>query len=120
MPKPDQSDQSDQSDKMEGGIDGKRMMDARKARKIKQKDLSKILGTTYSHISVIESGKIDTHVKTAKKIARALGVSMDYLCGMNDIIDGKSEIYHIYNGLNKEKKVLLLKIARVMASGGKE
>ncbi len=100
------------------GIDGKRMRAARKAKKIKGKDLSVMIGTCLSHISVIEHEKIDTTVSTAKKIAAALDVSMDYLCNINTSTE--SEIFHLYTSLCDEKKALLLKIARIIAGGGKE
>lgn len=54
----------------------------RKKRKISQEELAKQAGITYSTLIKIESGANDNPtMKTMKKIANALDVSLDELAG---------------------------------------
>ncbi len=54
----------------------------RKKHKISQEELAKKAGITYSTLIKIESGANDNPtIKTMKKIADALDVSLDYLVG---------------------------------------
>jgi len=46
---------------------------------IKQKDLAKMTGITENDISKIINDRKAIHLTTAKKIAKALGKSVDYL-----------------------------------------
>lgn len=50
-----------------------------KLKRITQKELAKITGLEQSEISRIMNDQKDIYLKTAKKIARALGKSVDYL-----------------------------------------
>jgi len=48
-------------------------------KRISQKELSKMTGITQNDISKIINNQKSLHLSTAKKIARALGKSVDYL-----------------------------------------
>ena len=62
-------------------IIGQRIQALRKWRRISQTKLAKLVGTSPSQISVIESNKSGPSLKTAVAIARALDTSMDFLTG---------------------------------------
>ena len=63
---------------------GQRVHRRRKMYGISQTRLAKMVGTTPSQISVIESNKSRPSLKTAIRIARALDTSLDYLTGEID------------------------------------
>jgi putative transcriptional regulator len=56
-----------------------RIRDVRRQRGLRQVDLAKMVGVFQSEISEIECGKRVPSVYLAKKIAKALGVSIDDL-----------------------------------------
>jgi putative transcriptional regulator len=56
-----------------------RIREVRKQRELKQVDLARIVGVFQSEISEIECGKRKPSIYIAKRIARALGVSLDDL-----------------------------------------
>ncbi|WP_261511757.1 helix-turn-helix domain-containing protein [Chryseobacterium paludis] len=58
-----------------------RLAFARKQKKIKQSNLGKTIGTSGDIIGKYERGEAIPSVDVAKKIADALGVSLDYLVG---------------------------------------
>ncbi|MEW5952596.1 MAG: helix-turn-helix transcriptional regulator [Bacillota bacterium] len=56
-----------------------RLQEVMKLKRITQEELSKMTGIAQGEISKIMNDRKDIHLKTAKKIARALGKSVDYL-----------------------------------------
>ncbi len=71
-------------------IFAERLKQAREACSLKQNELAKIVGVTPATISAYENsdggknGKKPT-LENAQNIASALGVSLDWLCGLNEI-----------------------------------
>jgi transcriptional regulator with XRE-family HTH domain len=64
---------------------GRRVTLMREKRRLSQQELATRAGTTYQTIWRIENGKhAEPGIYIARGIARALGVTMDYLCGVND------------------------------------
>ena len=63
---------------------GQRVQSQRKGFGISQTELAKMVGTTPSQISVIESNKSRPSLKTAIRLARALDTSLDFLTGEID------------------------------------
>ena len=57
---------------------GQRVQSQRKGFGISQTELAKMVGTTPSQISVIESNKSRPSLKTAIRLARALDTSLDF------------------------------------------
>ena len=60
---------------------GQRLQSLRKDRHLSQGKLAKMVGTSPSQISLIESSKSLPSLKTAVAIARAMDTSLDYLTG---------------------------------------
>lgn len=58
------------------------LKEARKSAGLTQLGLAKMVGTTKSTISLYESGKREPDILRLKAIAKALGVSCDYLLGI--------------------------------------
>jgi len=56
-----------------------RIKEIRKKQKISQKDLHELSGVAQSEISLIENEKKTVTIETAKKIARALGFSVEHV-----------------------------------------
>lgn len=64
---------------------GRRIGARRQQLELSQTDLARMIGISPSRISDFERGaKTDCNLSTAKRIARALGVSIDYLAGTWD------------------------------------
>lgn len=63
---------------------GVRMRELRKELNLSQSQLGKKLGLEKSTISSYETGARTPTAHVASNIARCLGVSLDYLCGLND------------------------------------
>ena len=62
-----------------------RLKSARKTRELRQKQLEEISGIPQNTISRIELGKnAEISTRTLAALARALGVSADYLLGLKD------------------------------------
>jgi len=62
-----------------------RLKSARKTRDLRQKQLEEISGIPQNTISRIELGKnAEISTRTLAALARALGVSADYLLGLKD------------------------------------
>ena len=62
-------------------LTGKRVRRARLAHKMTQTELARQIGTSASQISMLETSKSGTSLKTAMAVAKALEVSLDYLAG---------------------------------------
>ena len=58
-----------------------RIREARKAAKVTQDDLAKVLNINRATLSRYESGAIETPAAQLQRIAAALGVTVDYLMG---------------------------------------
>ncbi|WP_083755145.1 helix-turn-helix domain-containing protein [Desulforamulus reducens] len=56
-----------------------RLQEVMKLKRITQQELSKRTGIAQGEISKIMNDQKDIYLKTAKKIAKALGKSVDYL-----------------------------------------
>jgi transcriptional regulator with XRE-family HTH domain len=66
---------------------GERIIQLRKRRDMRQTDLAKAAKVPVSTINMVEAGirrGEGLTVETARKIAWALGVSLDYLCGVHE------------------------------------
>lgn len=64
---------------------GERIYTTRMRRSLERKDLAGAAKIPLSTLYYVESGKRDAEnltIATAKRIAAALGVTMDYLCGV--------------------------------------
>jgi transcriptional regulator with XRE-family HTH domain len=71
-------------------IFGRRVTLIREERGLTQQELASKAGTSYQTIWRIENGKhAEPGIYIARRIARALGVTLDYLVGMHE--DEKSE-----------------------------
>ena len=62
---------------------GKRLKIARIERGISQRQLAQQTGLRQSHLSMIENDKHDPSATMVRTLARALGVTTDYLLGMD-------------------------------------
>lgn len=65
---------------------GERILTLRKKNKWSQDDLAKMIGTSAPIIGRYERNEIKPAIDTAKKIADALDVTVDYLIGGSDIV----------------------------------
>lgn len=64
---------------------GKRMLNARKKRKMSQEELGKAIKVHAPIIGRYERDEVKPSIETATKIAEALEVSLDYLTGLSDM-----------------------------------
>ena len=79
---------------------GERIAQLRIRRNMRQTDLARAADVPISTLSMIEAGVRDGEgmsVKTAKKLAQALSVTLDYLCGMYE--DSASPRSHTMAGV---------------------
>ena len=65
-------------------MDGKRMRDRRRELGITQAQLAEMVGTAQARISQIENGESEPSIDVLMRLARALGVTTDYLLGMGE------------------------------------
>ena len=65
-------------------LTGERVREARQLRKLTQTELARRVGTSASQISMMETNKSGTSLKTAMSVAAALRISLDYLAGWVD------------------------------------
>ena len=71
---------------------GERLRRAREQKGVSLRELARQAGVRYATISELENEKRTTMTTdTAKALARALGVSIDYLVGTWDESEGKTE-----------------------------
>ena len=71
-------------------MDGKRMRDRRRELRVTQAQLAEMVGTAQARISQIENGESEPSIDVLMRLARALGVTTDYLLGMEDS-EGETE-----------------------------
>ncbi|NJM94625.1 MAG: helix-turn-helix transcriptional regulator [Cytophagales bacterium] len=64
---------------------GKRLIEIRRKRKLSQEELANMLGTKGPAIGRYERGIAKPTIEVAGKIAKLLGVSVDYLIGNTDM-----------------------------------
>lgn len=64
---------------------GQRLLSTRKKKKISQEELAKQIGVHAPVIGRYERDEVKPSIETAFKIAKALGVSLDYLTGLSDL-----------------------------------
>ena len=81
----------------ESTLFAQRLKQARTDKKMKQSELSEISGVSIATISAYESadgtkGK-NPSLENARSLAKALGISLDWLCGMPDNISEKPATY---------------------------
>lgn len=91
-----------------------RLREERRKRGLTQGDLAQLVGTTQQTISNIERG----HSRSAReivRIARALGVSADYLVGVQNE-DFRDEVYELLVSLPPELRGDILKMLRTLAN----
>ena len=74
---------------------GTRLREARKWRDISQTDLAKRIGTSPNQVSMIESGKSGTSIRTMVAAASALNVSLDFLAGLVNDPRAARDLVHI-------------------------
>ena len=71
---------------------GERVARAREKRGWTQQELAERAGVRYETINRIENGKhAEPRVYVAVALAKALGTTVDYLCGMYEDIDSELE-----------------------------
>lgn len=63
---------------------GDRLKEARKAKKLTQKELAKILGTTESNVNNYEKNRAYPKAEAIIKICNELNVSADWLLGIQN------------------------------------
>ena len=69
-----------------------------------QEQLAKAVGVTKSTMAKYDRGELEPNVKNIKKIAQVLGVSVDYLLGIDDAEQAKSTklLLDLYRDIAKE------------------
>lgn len=64
-----------------------RIKEIRKERKLTQKQMAELLGTTERNYQYYESGTREPNLETFASISDILGVSTDYLLGRSDVLE---------------------------------
>lgn len=64
---------------------GQRLIESRKQKKLSQNDLGKLAGVSGDIVGKYERGEMKPSIETAKKLANALGISLDYLMGDTEL-----------------------------------
>ena len=88
---------------------GERLRIARELRGKTQRRLAQEIGTTPSHLSSMERGRVGTSSRTARTVARVLKVSVDYLMGLTD--DPRSAAEMLANLETKDAELRAIKNA---------
>lgn len=81
----------------------KRLKEARRKRCITQTELACMIGLTPATISAYES-EVNTKIPSARRLiqlSRALGVSLDWLCGVSDNLTTYQDIIRIFEQLGE-------------------
>jgi transcriptional regulator with XRE-family HTH domain len=63
---------------------GKKLRECREAKELSQKELAKLLNTSYSVIGKYERDEMQPSIEAAKKIAKLVGTTVGYLLGETD------------------------------------
>ena len=77
-------------------MDGKRMRDRRRGLGVTQAQLAETAGTAQARISQIENGESEPSIDVLMRLARALGVTTDYLLGRVDDPEANAQADPIY------------------------
>ena len=72
--------------KLDKKVIGNNLKEIRKIYKLTQVKLAKLLNTTHSTISAYESGKTMILTSFAYQICKKYNLSLDYLCGRNEVM----------------------------------
>lgn len=67
---------------------GRRIMEARRKKKMTQQDLADQIESSYGYISEIESGKKEPGITKCIRICMALDISLDHLAGAPRLSNG--------------------------------
>ena len=62
-----------------------RLRECREAQRLSQEQLAHLCGVSYSTYRRYESGENEPLLSVSAKIARELGISLDYLSGLSDL-----------------------------------
>ena len=76
-------------------IIGERLSDLRKDKKLRQRDLAKILGVSESTISLYEREMVSPPDDIKIKLIKYFNITMDYLMGLSDIANHNYKNYLI-------------------------
>lgn len=68
----------------EGNPFGRRLQALRERRRMSRKALGELVGLSKGMIGRYERGEHVPDIQTAMRLAAFFGVSIDYLCGLND------------------------------------
>ena len=63
---------------------GDKIRELREKRKLTQIELAKLAGISNTYLSDIERGRVNPSLKTLDKLARALGIKIDWEIFLND------------------------------------
>lgn len=107
-------------------IIGRRIRELRKARKMTQIELAKILKVRQSTVSFLESGEVPPGLDFLQAISRTFQVSLDYLVNGGDFIPGElaaeeRQLLTTFRELdpkNRELLILTASNARLAARAG--
>jgi len=91
---------------------GKKVVDLRKIKGLNRDELGKIVGTSGAVIGRYEREEITPSVEIAKKIADALGVSLDFLIGSTDLQIDKKMMFRLelLDKVSKEERERILHV----------
>ena len=89
---------------------GNMISELRKKKGLNREDLGKAVGTSGPVIGRYERGEITPSVEMAKKLADALGVSLDYLIGSTNMVIDKKMLYRleVLGSISKEERERIL------------
>ena len=92
-----------------------RLVEARRMRGLTQRDMAKLTGVQQSHYCDYEAGKLTPGTEKVKSFAVALGVSMDWLLG----VDPPEDV--VVDGIPlSEEEEALIRVYRSSEQGGRE
>jgi transcriptional regulator with XRE-family HTH domain len=89
---------------------GKRMAQTRKNKKLSQEAIAKAIGVHTPIIGRYERGEVVPSIEVATKIAKAIGVSLDFLTGDSDVevdVSLLGKILELQNLDNKDKEHII-------------
>lgn len=89
----------------------KKLREIRKRAGVTMKALGLQIGVSESTISLYESGRRCPDVQTLIRIADYFNVSLDYLCGREEVYTSREQIMDLYLQLNFEGQEKLLDYA---------
>jgi len=89
---------------------GNMISELRKKKGLNREDLGKAVGTSGPVVGRYERGEITPSVEMAKKLADALGVSLDYLIGSTNMVIDKKMLYRleVLGSISKEERERIL------------